>query len=270
MAYENFKPTFWSKYIQTELDKKLVLADFTNRQFEGEVEHGKSVKILGVSRPTIFRYTGGDLPSPEEVNDTSVFLDINVVDAFNFMVGDIDRVQSVPGLMEKLTEGAIYGLKQAMDSSVAAQAVNAGMLSASTQIKDAAGAKSAVDTGLLWLRENDVDIDEEVAIELSPFVYQLMKDKYIELDTSNSEMLKKGILGWYDNARVRVSNNLFNDGTDVHCMIRTKNAIALANQVQKIKPFEPEKGFGDALKGFNLYGTKVVRPKELYVIKAHK
>ena len=30
MAAKNFKPVFWSKYIQRELKKDLILADFCN------------------------------------------------------------------------------------------------------------------------------------------------------------------------------------------------------------------------------------------------
>ena len=34
--------------------------------------------------------------------------------------------------------------------------------------------------------------------------------------------------------------------------------------------FRPEKRFMDAVKGLLVYGTKTVRPKELYTIKAHE
>ena len=36
MAYTEFKPTIWSKYLQLELDKRLILADSCNRSFQGE------------------------------------------------------------------------------------------------------------------------------------------------------------------------------------------------------------------------------------------
>lgn len=82
--------------------------------------------------------------------------------------------------------------------------------------------------------------------------------------------MRKGIVGYYDNARVRVSNNLYNDNTDDYCMIRTKKAIAYVNQIDKVEAYRPDDLFNDAIKGLNVYGIKVVRPKELYVIRAHK
>ena len=270
MAYGNFKQTFWSKHIQHELEKKAILSEFCNREFQGEAKHGNQVKILGVGRPSIGNYLGTDIGTPETVADSSVFLTIDKAKYFNFMVDDIDAAQSVPGLMESLMDEATIGMALQIDSDIAALSVNAGKLSTSTQINTAALAKTALDAGILYLRENDVPVDGDVVAELSPFVYQLLKDKYIELDTANSEMLKKGIVGFYDNVRVRVSNNLYNDGTDYYCMIRTKKAIAYVNQIDKVEPYRPDGLFSDAIKGLNNYGAKVVRPKELYVIRAHK
>ena len=271
MAYTNFKQTFWSKHIQHELEKKAILAEYCNREFEGEVKHGNQVKVLGVGRPAIGDYAGTTIGDPENVADTSVFLTINKAKYFNFGVDDVDKAQTVPGLMEGLMDEAMLAMALQIDSDIAQiGSLGAGNFSASTQINTAALAKTAIDAGLLKLRENDVQITDDVVIELSPFVYQLMKDKYIELDTANSEMMKKGIMGFYDNARVRISNNLYNDGTDYYCMIRTKKAIAYANQIDKVEAYRPPTLFNDAVKGLNVYGIKTVRPKELYVIKAHK
>lgn len=270
MAYTNFKQTFWSKHIQHELEKKAILAEYTNREFQGEAKHGNQVKILGVGRPSIGNYVGTDIGTPETVQDSSVFLTIDKAKYFNFMVDDIDKAQTVPGLMESLMEEATLAMALQIDSDIAALAVGAGAASASTQVTTAAGAKTLIDAAILSLRENDVQISADVVMELPPFMYQLMKDKYIELDTANSEMMKKGIMGFYDNVRVRVSNNLYNDGTDYYAMVRTKKAIAYVNQIDKVEPYRPEGLFSDAIKGLNVYGMKVVRPKELYAIKCRK
>lgn len=271
MAYQNFKQTFWSKHIQHELKKRAILADFCNTEFTGEAKYGNQVKILGVGRPSIGNYEGTDIGTPETVNDSSVFLPIDKAKYFNFMVDDVDKAQSVPGLMESLMEEATLAMALQIDSDIAEIAgKNAGTTSGSTEIKTAAAAKTAIDAGILKLRENDVQIGDDVVMEISPFVYQLLKDRYIELDTANSEMMKKGIVGYYDNVRVRVSNNLYNDNTNDYCLIRTKKAVAYVNQIDKVEPYRPEGLFSDAIKGLNVYGAKVVRPKELYVILAHK
>ena len=271
MAYANFKQTFWSKHIQHELEKRAILSDWCNKEFTGEAKYGNKVKILGVGRPSIGNYAGTTIGDPEDVADSSVFLDIDKAKYFNFGVDDVDKAQSVPGLMESLMEEATIAMSLEIDSDVAeCGALGAGAFSNSLQIDSAADAKAAVDAAILKLRENDVQISDEVVMELPPFVYQYLKDKYIELDTANSEMMKKGIMGFYDNVRVRVSNNLYYDNTDWYAMVRTKKAIAYVNQVDKVEPYRPQGLFKDAIKGLNVYGVKVVRPKELYVIKAHK
>lgn len=66
-----------------------------------------------------------------------------------------------------------------------------------------------------------------------------------------------------------MSNNLYNDGTDDYEMVRTKKAIAFAGQIDEVKTDPDPYGFGDIVKGLHVYGAKLVRPKELYVIKAH-
>ena len=68
---------------------------------------------------------------------------------------------------------------------------------------------------------------------------------------------------------MRLSNNLYNDGTDYYEMVRTKKAIAFAGQIDKVETARKEKGFADIIKGLHVYGAKLVRPKELYVIRVH-
>ena len=65
------------------------------------------------------------------------------------------------------------------------------------------------------------------------------------------------------------SNNIYNNGTDDMELIRTKKAVAVANSIDKVETCRKEKGFANIIKGLNVYGIKVVRPKELYIIKAH-
>ena len=65
-----------------------------------------------------------------------------------------------------------------------------------------------------------------------------------------------------------VSVPTINDGTDT--TLGSPRAIAIADQIDKVEAYRPETLFSDAVKGLSVYGVKVVRPKELYVIKAHK
>lgn len=270
MAYENFKPTVWSKYIMRELERKCKLVDDCWKQFEGEAKRGKEVKILGVGTPSIKDYTGASIGTPEAVADSSTILKIDQAKYFNFAVDDVDRAQAQEGLMEALMDEATQAMAVTRDKYVAAQAVNAGAFSTSAAITTAAAAKKAIDTGILWLRENDVAIEDNVVIEVAPFLYQLLRDQLVELKTDNDTLIKKGIVGMYDNCKVKLTNNLYSDGTDTYMMIRTKKAIAFAGGIDEVEAYRPQDLFSDAIKGLNCFGARVLRPKEIYVIKARK
>ena len=65
-----------------------------------------------------------------------------------------------------------------------------------------------------------------------------------------------------------MSNNLPKDGSNNDiCILRTKKAISFAEQLKEVKSYEPQNFFGEAVKGLQVYGAKVIRPDELAVIK---
>ena len=271
MAYSNFKPTVWSKFIQTELEKKCRLVEDCWTQFEGEAKQGARVKILGVTAPEIFDYKPGEgIPAPTTVEGTEVQLDIDQAKAFNFMIDDIDKAQSVDGLMETIIKEAAAKMAQVRDSYVASLAADVSNCSDELKVSTPAEAKAAVDEALLFLREVGVDIDDEVTITVAPFFYQLFRDALTELKTNNDELIKKGVVGMYDNCKVKLSNNLFNQSGTHYMMVRTKRAIAFAGAIDETEAYRPENHFADAVKGLNVFGAKIVRPSEIYVIKAHK
>ena len=161
-------------------------------------------------------------------------------------------------------------MAQVRDSYVASLAAEATYKSEAATITTPAEAKAAVDAGLLQLRENDVALEDEVVIEVAPFFYQLFRDSLTELKTNNDELIQKGIVGMYDNCKVKLSNNLYTDDNGTHMMIRTRKAIAFAGGIEQTEAYRPETLFSDAMKGLNVYGAKIIRPKELYTIVAKK
>lgn len=286
MSYNNFKPTIWSKFIQQSLEKKAKLTDFCNRQFEGEARKGETVRILNAYSPTIFDYDqkNGIAGNPETFEDgTYAELKMNVFKAFRFMIDDIDRMQTIPGTFEAILLEKGKKLLEARERYVGSLALDfatavaggekftdcADQISGSVEIKTEKAARNAIDEGILALRQNDVAIDDDVHIELSPRVYRMFKNDIIDIKTNNVDLLNRGVVGMYDGCLVVVSNCLANDGTDDYCMIRTKNAIAFASGIDEMEAYRPENYFSDAVKGLNVYGGVIVRPKELYVLKAH-
>jgi hypothetical protein len=263
MSYNNFKPIVWSNHIQTELEKASVMQEDCNTEFEGEAKHASRVKILGVSRPTIGTYDGTDIGEPEIVADTEQYLDIDQAKFFNFGVDDVDKAQSIEGLMPALMQESAAALAQERDRFIASKAVDAGKLSASTAVSDAASAKAAVDEGFVWLWGNDVKINDEVVITVTPWFYNLFKEALTDLYTDNVDLIKRGIVGMYNGAMVKISTNLHNDGTDDYHLtpFSIKNSIDWAEVVTTLR----EIGY-QGLFNLELPGEAACQPP-LYILK---
>ncbi len=281
MAYQNFIPTVWNEGIERELERICVFAEDCNRKYEGSVkEKGESVKILGVGKPTIKSIAkankNNDIDTPEEIEDTSVIMYINQIRYFNYMIGDIDKAQSVGGIMDALEQETSEGLANEVDAYIASKAVDDSVsaLYGNTPVKvvaaetDVAGEKyvlDILDEAVQRLYENDVKSTTEIVVTVSPRFFTRFKKAYVSKDTDNSEMLKNGKVAKYGNVTVKMSNNVHktDNGTVDNIMIRTQRAIAYAKPLTHTEPYRPERKFADAIKGFILFDAKVVRPKEI-------
>lgn len=266
----NFKPMFWSKYCQTELKKDLVMGNWCDYQFEGEIKKGSRLKIVGANRPKIVDYKKGTNLVPENIADNSQYLDITEAKAFCFEVDDVEKAQKIEGYLETQFDEAKNALAEEAEKFVGTKAKDAlaSMTSASTEITEN-NAISVIDDAHIALYKNNVSAKTPLAADLNAKHIVKLRAVLARLFTDNVEYVKNGAVGKYGNTFLRLANCLFNDGTDDLEMVRTKKAIAFAGQIDKIKPSDNPYGFGEIIKGLHVYGAKLVRPKELYVIKAH-
>jgi hypothetical protein len=267
MAYENFIPEIWSKKIERDLERSCVYAEDCNRSYEGNVKQcGDTVHILGVGKPTISTLArasaSDDITGPEEVTGTDATLVIDQIRYFNFMVGDIDKAQAVDGLLDNLTAEANEGLANEVDKYIAALVSEAGSTVTETALT-ADNILDKLDEGQQKLYENDVKPTTEVVAVIPPAIYTLFRRAYLSKDTNNHEALKNGKVAMYGNMSVKLSNNVNKSGSVYNVMMRTKRAVAYAQPVRHIEPYRPQGKFADAVKGFILFGAKVVRPKEM-------
>lgn len=271
MAYQNFIPTVWAETINRELEKAHVFVADTNRQYEGDVKaKGDSVRILGVGKPTITTQLGKKitLGAAEDVTDQSITLPINHVAYFNYKVDDIDKRQSVGGLMEALSKETSEGLADEMDKFVANLALDKSAVvadaTAVTITKD--NIMSEIDKLLVRLLENDVKRTSKITLTLPPKFTMILKQAYADLDTNNSKVLETGEVGRYNGIIIKESNNCAQDTNKNYMLqMKTNRAIAFVNPMTHIEPYRPEGGFSDAVKGFILYDGIIARPKELIV-----
>jgi hypothetical protein len=201
-----------------------------------------------------------------------VVLEITEQKYFAKYYDNVDTVQSIKGVMENDMKQSAKELKLEADKFVAkklAEAVEAGTIakSASAITPNKSNVVEAVEAGLVALYENNVDPSTEVWGELSPKMYSHMRQHLTELATNNIELMKKGIIGRYNNVNVTIENLLPTKSTVRYNFLRTGKAFAFAEQIDQIKAVEKERGFGDIVKGLYVFGGVVVRAKEAYAIQ---
>ena len=274
MSVKNFSPKVWSSRIDQSLDEFLVAAEGCNTEYEGEIkEAGDQIRVQQAIRPTILEDHEGkpiDMSTPEDPDGTTLAMDIIHQAAFNYSIPNIDEAQAKGNLGSALKQEVTQGMANAIDKRILVLAGEKGVLakSASTQItKD--NILNFVNKGMQALYEKNVPANSELELLISPAFHTVFLEAYAKLNTNNPEVLKRGTVGFYGNATVKLTNNLFNDNTDDFCIIRTKKAFAFAKPLIKTEALKNPSRMGDTIRGTTLYGCKVMRPAEAYVLRAH-
>lgn len=270
-----FQQTIWSKSILRSLKTITSLRNHCNFQYEKDTKNAKEVKILSVNRPTIRKYVPGTALVREGAGDTSQTLKLDQYHYFNIEVEDIDKAQSVPGLLENLTDEAAIGLTLEGDKYVAEiikAAADAEEISVSASVIALTNknAMESVEEGFATLYEHNCKVNDTFYLELAPRVFTTYRQQLTELSTNNPEILKKGAVGKINNAYVCIENCLAEGEGAYYNILRTDKAVAFAEQIDKVEHYRPEDAFTDAVKGLYVFGAKVVRPAEIYVMKTAK
>ena len=273
MAISNFIPTIWSETLYTQLDKQYVAVANSNREFEGEIkEKGSVVRICGVGEVAVSDYTKNtDMSTPQSLSDTVMELSVDQAKYFNFQIDDIDRAQCSPKLMDAAMKVAANALANEADAHVFSLYEDAGS-TVRLDYADAENIIAALIKARTKLYENNVSDANDVVIEVSPAVAELILKAKVNLATDNTAALENGCIGSIGGCKIFVSNNIVSDSefepgvTYYKCFARTKRAIAFAEQLSEINAYRPEKRFADAVKGLYLYGAKVVYSGELVLL----
>lgn len=280
MSYQNFIPTVWNEQIDRELERLCVFAEDCNRKYEGKVkDKGESVKILGVGKPTIRSIAkadrNNDIEAAETIEDTSIIMVIDQIRYFNYKVGDIDKAQAVGGVMDALQEETSEGLANEVDTYIANLAKDKQAVKLYATAKTVVVSKTestgernvlrVLDDAAKVLYKNDVKTSTPIIATVDVDFYMAFREAYGDKDTDNSKILKNGKVAMYGNITIKMSNNVAKDGNTSLIQVKTKRAIAYAKPLTHTEPYRPENGFADAVKGFILFGAKIVRPKEMVV-----
>lgn len=328
MSVKFFQREIWSKNIQDGVEMEGRLVRHCTREYEGDAEYAKTVRILGVGDPQIDGYRGK--VEYKEMDDLAQWLNIDIQEYFAFKVDDVDKAQSMPGLPEKFQAKAVKRLAQRRELYVGrlvagkllntvneaavakvqtsdndvrpykdyyilkdgeykrvAKPVKAD-LSSYYEVDDSdatsknlykegaahvitasgktqAAIKDAFDDALTEMRI--MNNEDSGYLEIDPIAYKSFKNNLIELSTNNPELIRRGVVGMYDDYEVTRTNAIYNDGAHSHCFAHTGKAIAFAGQINEVEAMRLENTFGDGVRGLDTYGIKIISQDEIIAVK---
>ena len=185
------------------------------------------------------------------------------------LLDDMDKKQAAGDPTPETIRRARLGFADKMDQYIAAMYGQAGTSISHTQVVSS-NVISTLSSGLTKLRENSVPTSETVYLVASPRIAEKIMLADIVYNTDNSDTLSNGLIGRikFLNMEVYTSVNIVTSDNVDYCMMFTKQAISLAEQVPvgSIEKLRSPDTLADIVRGFHLFGAKVLKPKELVTL----
>ncbi len=279
----DFIPTVWAARLLTALNDSLIYgqADVSNRDYEGDIrEAGNTVKIASIGSVSIGDYTRNeDIGDPQVLTDDEQTLLIDQSKYFNFYVDSVDRAQQNVSVLDEAMRRSAWSLRDAADTYVSGL-MAAGVPDGNTIGTSLVPTVPTKDDAYEYLVDLSVVLDESNTPQEGRFVVVpawfhgllLKDDRFVRSGTVRGDgRLANGEVGDAAGFRILKSNKVPNTaGAKFKILAGHSSATAYVEQVLDIKTFQPEKRFGDAVKGLHVYGAKVVRPANLACLIADK
>jgi len=283
-----FIPELWERKLQTKLYAKQVLKAIANTKHEGTIkEYGDRVVVRTIPTGTIRDYVKGQDLVFEHLESTPVTLYIDHGKYYGDVVDSIDLYQSDLDLLNMFTTDYGEQMANSIDTHVLASIKaecdadnldnTAGIDSTDILLGATAAPRQVtaeniigwiVDCGTV-LAEQDVPITDGCWMVVPPwFAGMIQKSdlKDASMTGDGKSILRNGRIGIIWPFEVFISNNLPITSDTVNCWdvpFGHKMALTYASQFIKTKRFEPERTFGEGIKGLNVFGHKVMIPEAI-------
>lgn len=281
MAYTNFIHEVWATGIEKQLETKRVMVEGCTKEFDGQIKkQGDEVVIRSLAKPTIHKITTSasynKIEDPEQLADSAMRVKVDQIAYFNVSISNIDEVQADAPLFDEFSGLCAEALADDEDKFVGNFANDEGVTSViEIASLDANNVYDYILQATQKLRENNVPSTADIELIGTPAMITRIKKSKVLTDTDNSDILRNGGVGKVDGVVIRESNNVAKDtetSSKDRVMVRVrKKACAFVEQINKIIPYSPEGQLDtDALKGYVLYGGKVIRPEQIVVLEVAK
>jgi hypothetical protein len=224
---------------------------------------GDQVKILSVGGVVSKPYTrNNDIDDPDLGSSAAQYLVIDQAKYCHIYFDDLDDAQAKKGFWEEQKRQMGITMANDLDAFVFGKYTDAGK-----QITNSAVTTANIFSTLAevaeWFKTVNVPEGTTKYLEVSPAIATKIILAKIIRGTDNDKRIETGYLGNILGLDLYESNNIVKNGSAYECMARTKAAISFAAQLTETEAYRPQKRFGDAVKSLQVWGGKVIRPKEL-------
>jgi len=267
-AIRDTVPIIFAAKVLKVIDDKLVFGKIATKEYQGEIKQkGSRVEIIGLGEVTINEYDDTATPAVtyEAPKDSAIFLDVNKAYYYGISMGDIKEKQSSVNHMTNYADKAGYGLDKKVDTFIASlydqTATGAAYISDTTC--DTATVTSVI--GELWDACEGVNIEKKFIVLPSWVTLKLLLAGILKAQDLEGE-LKNGFVGRVLNFDMYQSNRCVAlAGTKRNViMAGSYDSIAFVQQIIESEVLRLETRFADAIRGLHVWGSRVIKPKELF------
>jgi len=258
MTVNNFIPTMWSGAILESFKAAQSIIPTCNRQYEGEIASGNTVKITGITTPAIQDYSATRTLTIDALSDSTQSLLINQEKAISFKVDDIDRVQAA-GSFEPVTADAGRALAEDAESYVLSQLKANGTSAGTSAITTASHAFAAIGAIRQALSKAKVPASERYLAEFASLLLAEGSKLTSAADSGSAGEIRNGVIGNVLGFTVIEHPLLTHTANRPAAIGYHGPSVAYAGQLTKTEGGRMELAFADYIRSLNVYGSKVLR-----------
>lgn len=270
-TYSAFIPEIWSQKLNRMLEKKCVMLQCVNRNWEGEIrQQGDVVKIITPAAVSVSTLTSDNI-TYSSLAPTSKDLEIDQKKFFAFKIDDVAKAQTNTDIMEAHLGNAKKAIEEVQDSYLLAlhtdvtEANTVGSEAKPVSLSKATIYENFVKLALALKNSNAVQAGTRPWVVINPTIesYLLQSPEFIKAYNVADTTLREGSIGRIAGMDVLVSTNLTAVSGKYYVLAGTNDAITFASQLAKIESLRDKDSFSDLVRGLYLYGAKTVQPNAL-------
>jgi len=262
-----FIPELYDASVYRTLEDNLVMKKICKAPIKSPIkEFGDTVYFTDLGDATISDYTG--TLTAEDLNDSQIAMLIDKTKTFCFKVEDVDRLMSNLDVKGSQSQRAGYNLKDAIEKDFFENvSTDAGAGAALAATITSATALSQVSEVARMLYEQNVQ-DSNMFMVIPPWLMLKLKMAGVAFSI-NAGTNGTGGMFWTKDLGFDtfVTNTLYNTGSQAapvsYVLAGSYQAVGFAERMLATRNIELSASRTTQLDGGDIYGYKVIKPKEL-------